>query len=102
MGILPDTFYRSNGNPPTFRSPPTLGPGSNWNRLHADKPEDAVPYPFAFDFLRLRRCAFFFLCLLAILFTECLLRDRDGSDEGPFALVSSIFSSCTSDILFLL
>src|SRR5580765_3396101 len=67
--------------------------GTGFTRINSGQ----LLQPFAFDFLRLRRCALFFLSLLAIRFSECLLSDFDK----PFVFVSSIFS-CNSAIQFLL
>ena len=76
----------------------TSRPASTWTGLHANKPR-TISYPFACDRLRLRLCALFFRCLLAILSAVCLLPDCEYPDTGPLIFVSvSGFSCCTSAI----
>ena len=71
----------------------TSRPASTWTGLHANKPR-TISYPFACDRLRLRLCALFFRCLLAILSAVCLLPDCEYSDAGPLIFVSVSGPSC--------
>lgn len=98
---LPGIFFRSNGNPSRLRILAASRPASNRTWFHTEKPQ-TVSYPFAFERLRLRLCALFFRCLLAILFSECLVPDCECPDAGPCAFAPSVFSCCTSAIQFLL